>query len=258
MSTLYTLLEVSEQATPNELRQAYRRLVLLTHPDRTTDPAAHQRYLVVNEAYHILNNPTRRRTYDALLYAQRHPAPQPPPRHRDPALRRRPLVVVKQQRRARLTKEVDVRPYNRPALLWCRVLMGVALLVLLDYFGFAHTVHAEFVRLNTYRSQTGETVSNVVTQHGSFDTSHYFPEAVPPLELRTSWLFHFVHQARLPDGTLLPLEFSYGSIMSFTALLLLLTIIAQHPKVGPVVRVNITIVATVIGLIVSLMALVSN
>ena len=33
MSTFYATLEVGEQATPEEIRRAYRRLVLLTHPD---------------------------------------------------------------------------------------------------------------------------------------------------------------------------------------------------------------------------------
>ncbi|GAA4013812.1 hypothetical protein GCM10022408_28670 [Hymenobacter fastidiosus] len=73
MTTHYQTLELSEQATADDIRRAYRRLVLLTHPDRTPDPAAHARYLRVNEAYEILHNAQRRAGYDALLWVRRHP-----------------------------------------------------------------------------------------------------------------------------------------------------------------------------------------
>lgn len=91
MTTYYMVLEVPEWAAPDDIRRAYRRLVLLTHPDRTPDPAAHRRYLAINEAYDTLSNPSRRATYDARLHALRQPRPPEPavPLHRDPALRRR-------------------------------------------------------------------------------------------------------------------------------------------------------------------------
>lgn len=258
MPTLYELLEVSEAATPDELRRAYRRLVLLTHPDRTPDTTAHQRYLAVNEAYEILSQPARRQTYDALLQRQRQPAALPDrPTHATPTPRHRPPVRVQPVRRARPTSEVDLRPYNHPALQWCRALMGLALLVLLDYFCLSRTVHTEPLRLSSYRTDTGAFLYTVATQYGSFSTHQEFPATFPPLELQTSWLFRFVHQAHLPDGRRLPLEFSYGSIMSFTGLLLLLTAIAQIPSLTPAVRVNLAIIATVLGLIVTLMGLVA-
>ncbi|WP_133271535.1 J domain-containing protein [Hymenobacter radiodurans] len=92
MITHYEALEVSEQASAADIRQAYRRLVLLTHPDRTQDPAAHERYLAVNRAYEILSLPDKRKAYDARLWALRNP-PSPVvsrpvvPRHPDPAYR---------------------------------------------------------------------------------------------------------------------------------------------------------------------------
>lgn len=87
----YATLEISEQATPDDIRRAYRRLVLLTHPDRTPDPAQHRRYLAINEAYETLRDPVRRQRYDFTLHR-----PAAPPEaasaeevHPDPALRRR-------------------------------------------------------------------------------------------------------------------------------------------------------------------------
>lgn len=87
----YATLEISEQATPDDIRRAYRRLVLLTHPDRTPDPAQHRRYLAINEAYEILSNPARRQRYDLALHQPATPpeAASTEEMHPDPALRRR-------------------------------------------------------------------------------------------------------------------------------------------------------------------------
>jgi hypothetical protein len=71
----YQILELSEQASSAEIRRAYLRLVRITHPDRTPDPAAHQRYLLVNEAYDTLSKPELRHRYDARLAGR--PDPQP-------------------------------------------------------------------------------------------------------------------------------------------------------------------------------------
>ncbi|GAB3830615.1 J domain-containing protein [Hymenobacter jeollabukensis] len=76
MSTYYQILELPEQATAADIRRAYLRLVRLTHPDRTPDPAAHRRYLLINEAYDTLRQPALRAHYDARLRAQRQP-PRP-------------------------------------------------------------------------------------------------------------------------------------------------------------------------------------
>ena len=99
--THYQVLELTNAATAADIKRAYRRLVLVTHPDRTPDPAAHARYLLVNAAYETLSNPARRFAYDAGLRgpapAPRAPfAPPPPParpmsagRARDAARHRR-------------------------------------------------------------------------------------------------------------------------------------------------------------------------
>jgi curved DNA-binding protein CbpA len=74
--TYYQILELPEQASPDDIRRAYLRLVRVTHPDRTPDPAAHRRYLLVNEAYDTLRQPALRARYDAQLTAARQP-PRP-------------------------------------------------------------------------------------------------------------------------------------------------------------------------------------
>jgi hypothetical protein len=76
--THYQVLELPESASATDIRRAYRRLVLLTHPDRTPDPVAHARYLAVNAAYEVLSDAARRTSYDNSLHQQPSFPPVPP------------------------------------------------------------------------------------------------------------------------------------------------------------------------------------
>jgi len=68
----YKLLNVSKSATHDEIRTAYKKESLKTHPDRIANatPAekkkATERFQAVADAYYVLSDPTRRREYDAL------------------------------------------------------------------------------------------------------------------------------------------------------------------------------------------------
>ncbi|MEN9638776.1 MAG: Chaperone protein DnaJ, partial [Bacteroidota bacterium] len=52
----YEILGVSRDATPAEIKRAYRRKALEFHPDRSTDPNAHEKFIQINEAYDFLIN----------------------------------------------------------------------------------------------------------------------------------------------------------------------------------------------------------
>jgi DnaJ family protein A protein 2 len=60
---LYARIGVERGATEEELKRAFRRAALETHPDKPG--GSNEKFQAVNEAYQVLGNPARRAEYDA-------------------------------------------------------------------------------------------------------------------------------------------------------------------------------------------------
>lgn len=65
----YKLLEISRDATEDEIKRAFRKLSIKYHPDKNPgDEVAAQRFLDVNKAHEVLQNQEKRQIYD--LYGE--------------------------------------------------------------------------------------------------------------------------------------------------------------------------------------------
>ncbi|KAL9130670.1 MAG: hypothetical protein Q9217_001197 [Psora testacea] len=64
-TTYYDALNVKTNATELEIKKAYRRLAITTHPDKNPgDETAHARFQAIGEAYQVLSNKELRARYD--------------------------------------------------------------------------------------------------------------------------------------------------------------------------------------------------
>ncbi|MBD2363781.1 DnaJ domain-containing protein [Anabaena minutissima FACHB-250] len=66
-SNHYKTLKVSSSASQAEIKQAYRRLVKLFHPDSNQDTANHEQIIRINAAYEVLGDSQSRLNYDQQL-----------------------------------------------------------------------------------------------------------------------------------------------------------------------------------------------
>lgn len=66
MTDYYSLLELPPDASPDAIKNNYRRLAMQWHPDRNAgSKEAEERFKALSEAYTVLSNPDSRAAYDA-------------------------------------------------------------------------------------------------------------------------------------------------------------------------------------------------
>lgn len=69
----YEVLELPRNASPDQIKSAYRKLAKKYHPDRNRgDKSAESRFKEIHEAYEVLHDPAKRRAYDQFGHAGAH------------------------------------------------------------------------------------------------------------------------------------------------------------------------------------------
>jgi curved DNA-binding protein CbpA len=89
MKDYYALLRVPRTASDAEIKQAFRRLAILLHPDKNPHPDAPLAFQEINEAYEVLGDPIKRILYDQMLMKDSEESVANTFKHRDPAYQRR-------------------------------------------------------------------------------------------------------------------------------------------------------------------------
>jgi len=75
MKNYYQILELAEDADPEQIKKSFRRLAKKYHPDTSKEENAEERFKEINEAYSVLSNPDEREKY----HRQQNPPPNPFP-----------------------------------------------------------------------------------------------------------------------------------------------------------------------------------
>jgi curved DNA-binding protein CbpA len=145
--TYYALLRINPSSTVQEIRQAYRELSKLYHPDTTQlnlAEAKHQ-FQRLNEAYATLSNPEKRLQYDLKAGFSQFSVVQPPPGFQTPKT---------SARQSFYSSSAYLDPNDRPLSpgeVFALVILGVTFLlclVLAVVLGFSHS-EAKFELMRT-------------------------------------------------------------------------------------------------------------
>ncbi|MEA4820895.1 MAG: molecular chaperone DnaJ [Erysipelotrichales bacterium] len=65
----YEVLEISKNATQDEIKKAYRKLAKKYHPDINKEPGAEEKFKEIQEAYDILSDDSKKQLYDQYGHA---------------------------------------------------------------------------------------------------------------------------------------------------------------------------------------------
>lgn len=130
MQNYYSLLEISESASQDEIKIAFKRLALLYHPDKHQgDESMAEKFKEINQAYQTLSNPYEKARYDIkITYGRQTQAPyQEPTYHRAPQR-------AKKYRREYVEPKVDWKENWRATLYAFGFTFVVASVVMTAFF----------------------------------------------------------------------------------------------------------------------------
>jgi|GEM_PF-642049 len=67
MPNLYEIFNIEPSASPDQIKAAYRKLVMKVHPDKNEDSNAQEQFICVQDAYDTLSDPFKKQKYDEQI-----------------------------------------------------------------------------------------------------------------------------------------------------------------------------------------------
>ena len=135
MKDYYSILGVSVTASDLEIKRMYRRLAVQYHPDKNPSPDAESLFKEINEAYDVLGDPEKKRTYDLRRQNPFQDLLQEEPvvQHRDPRYRRRRPPVYRPSTSRYTTRDL-MKEYLPKVIVFSWAGAMVGFLLLTDFF----------------------------------------------------------------------------------------------------------------------------
>ena len=194
------MLRVSRAASEAEIKQAFRRMAILLHPDKNPHPDAPEAFQEINEAYEVLGDPIKRTLYDQMLLNEEREEREETVvfHHRDPAYRRRKSPSAKPVHRepsAGYVMMMQLMPYTNWVFIFALI---ISFFVWLDYFLPRKQTEEEIV--DWHRRNDIELITDKGhTFHVLYPQNLNFMRE-PELTVHTSRLFSFLDRIETRSG----------------------------------------------------------
>lgn len=149
--TFYQILEVNPDASVEEIKASYRRLVKSYHPDVNPSPQAAEVIRLLTESYDVLSNDYRRRMYDLTLGGAVHPQTtvqetEEEKCRREFRIKRNEEQRIKSERQLRL--KLQFYQFQR----WSQVFfLAIGILFSIDYYHLSEPVNDQVVKIREGR-----------------------------------------------------------------------------------------------------------
>ena len=145
--TFYQILEVSPDASVEEIKAAYRRLVKSYHPDVNPSPQAAEVIRLLTESYDVLSNDYRRRVYDLSLGGIQMPE-TPVHETEDERYRREFRQKRKEEQRRKEERQLLLKLQFYQFQRWSQVFfLAIGILFSVDYYLLSEPVEEQLVKI---------------------------------------------------------------------------------------------------------------
>lgn len=194
----YKILNLEPGASKDEIRKAYRAMVMLYHPDKNKAPGAEEHFLNIKEAYDILSG---KKEVPNSVQTRSRSTPEMRKEEHDKRVREAQKRYDEQLKKEFIENELYFRKLTsgrKWRFFRAMAFVGIILsaLLILDRFLPHHFVEDKVIAysLNRAHSEEGQKISLVETENGhKFWISrirYSLVSKAPYIYIEKSWIFH--------------------------------------------------------------------